>query len=106
MNTEQGGEATVSPLSTEGVRMFITKDDLGKAVDEGWRWLANCDDPTAIDKAMATHGPRGLTFGDRLDGEAGSALYVRDVAELLAELREDLLNFECGHELDNASPSC
>lgn len=89
-------------------------DNLGwqKALGEGWRWVANLGSDAEHDALLLAHYHGeygadavnvGLPFNECLMRPSdpgtvpGLGLYVRDAEYLVAEIEEDLINFECGH---------
>lgn len=94
--------------------MTISAEHWEAAVEAGWRLDANFVDDPATNRDMVEalreeFGEDRVRVAVAFDHEAmlpfaseddGLAVYVQDVNELLAELHEDLLNWDHGHELE------
>lgn len=97
---------------------MIDGDSWSEAVAQGWRFLENCTtdaELNALRVAAARHEygagsvKIGMAFGRtgpaRPADCVGFAIYVRDGGEMLAELQEDMLNFEHGHLMPGDQPT-
>ena len=92
---------------------MIDGDSWTVAVATGWRFLENCPsndtefNAMRVAAAVQQYGQENVSIGTTflatspapLSKCVGFAIYVRDGNEILAELREDLVNYECGHEM-------
>jgi hypothetical protein len=92
----------------------IDKDNWSEAVAAGWRLYEHCpaDDTDAnvllVAAAVQQHGSDNVMIGVAFDLTApalaseciGFAIYIKDGDQIIAELYEDLLNYDCGHEMD------
>lgn len=93
--------------------MRISAENWDAVVAAGWRWECNfIDDPEenrrTVEALREEYGVDRVQIAVIFDHEAmcpsdswfdGMAVYVKDVDELLAELEEDLLNWNYGHEV-------
>lgn len=87
---------------------LISELNWAVAHKEGWRWVQDLgEDPEydclkvaqLVEELGSEHVQVGTRFGTRPCDLAGFALYACDADVLVAELGEDLLNFECGHSM-------
>lgn len=73
-----------------------------RRLEEGWRWAQDVLETEIIMELNAFirhYGVDKVLLGPGINEDHG--VYVRDMDDLLNELREDLLNFEMGHPIDN-----
>jgi hypothetical protein len=69
---------------------------------EGWRWAQDIlENEIAVELSafIERHGQTNVLLGPGISED--HAVYVRDLDDLLNELKEDILNFEMGHPIDD-----
>lgn len=73
-----------------------------RRLNEGWRWAQDVmESEIAVELGafIERHGQANVLLGPGIHED--HAVYLRDMDDLLNELKEDILNFEMGHTLDD-----
>lgn len=93
--------------------MVVTEENWKTVLNDGWRFVTNLEgdhesDLLLIAQYVQQHGAEAVRIGMMFNADNGTpsslsdllglGVYIKDVDELVAEITEDLLNWDYGHD--------